>query len=89
MKTTLDLPDDLVRDLKLRAINERSTLKQLATDLLKLGLYKSKKTDEVTKPRVKLPLISAPKGAKQFELDAHRIHELESTVEFGDNELFM
>lgn len=87
MKTTLDLPDDLVRDLKLKAINERSTLKQLATDLLKLGLYESKKTDEVVrKPRIKLPLIVAPKGAKQFELDAHRIHELESAIEIEDNE---
>ena len=89
MKTTLDLPDDLVRDLKLRAINERSTLKQLATDLLRLGLHESKKTGEVTKPRVKLPLIPAPKGAKRFELDARRIHELESTVEFEGNELPM
>jgi plasmid stability protein len=38
MKTTFDLPPDLVRDLKLRAVHEGRKLKDVAADLLKRGL---------------------------------------------------
>ena len=37
-KTTFDLPPDLVRDLKLRAVHEGRKLKDVAADLLKRGL---------------------------------------------------
>jgi len=38
MKTTIDLPPDLVRSLKIRAVNEGRKLKDLAADLLHRGL---------------------------------------------------
>lgn len=38
MKTTLDLPDDLVREMKLRAVLQRRPLKELAAELLRRGL---------------------------------------------------
>ena len=38
MKTTIDLPSDLVRKLKLRAIRENRHVKDLAADLLRAGL---------------------------------------------------
>ena len=38
MKTTLDLPDDLVREMKLRALMQGRTLRDLATDFLRQGL---------------------------------------------------
>jgi plasmid stability protein len=38
MKTTIDLPPDLVRALKIRAVNEGRKLKELAADLLHRGL---------------------------------------------------
>lgn len=38
MKTTLDLPDDLVLRIKIRAIQERKPLKRLVADLLTQGL---------------------------------------------------
>lgn len=38
MKTTLDLPDDLVRQLKLRALREGRKLKDAAADVLRAGL---------------------------------------------------
>lgn len=38
MKTTFDLPPDLVRDLKLRAVLEGRKLKDVVADLLKRGL---------------------------------------------------
>jgi plasmid stability protein len=38
MKTTFDLPDDLIREVKLRAVVQRRTVKDLVTELLRRGL---------------------------------------------------
>lgn len=38
MKTTLDLPDELVREMKLRALMQGRTLRDLAADFLRQGL---------------------------------------------------
>ena len=38
MKTTLDLPDDLVREMKLQAVMQGRTLRDLAADFLRQGL---------------------------------------------------
>ena len=38
VKTTLELPDDLVRRMKIRAVQERRPLKRLVADLLTQGL---------------------------------------------------
>jgi len=38
MKTTLDLPDDLVRTIKLKAVREDRKLKDLIAELLRKGL---------------------------------------------------
>ncbi len=38
MKTTLDLPDDLVRRMKIRAVQEGRSLKRLAAELLSRSL---------------------------------------------------
>lgn len=38
MKTTLDLPDDLMREVKLRAVMQRRPLKDLVADMLRQGM---------------------------------------------------
>ena len=38
MKTTLDLPDDLVMEIKLRAVREGRKLKDAVADLLRRGM---------------------------------------------------
>jgi hypothetical protein len=38
MKTTLNLPDELVREMKLRAVTQGRTLRELAADLIRQGL---------------------------------------------------
>ncbi len=38
MKTTLDLPDALVKQVKLRAVREGQKLKDAVADLLRKGL---------------------------------------------------
>jgi hypothetical protein len=43
MKTTLDLPDELVTQLKLRAVHERKKLKDLVAATLRAGLAASKR----------------------------------------------
>jgi plasmid stability protein len=41
MKTTLDLPDDLVRAVKLRALRQGRKLKEAVAELLRQGLASS------------------------------------------------
>jgi plasmid stability protein len=38
MKTTLDLPDDVLREMKLRALMQGRTLRDLVADFLRQGL---------------------------------------------------
>jgi len=38
MRTTIDLPDDLFREAKTRAVREGTTLKSLMTDYIRAGL---------------------------------------------------
>lgn len=56
MKTTIDLPDDLLRTVKIRAVQENKKLKDLVAELLRRGL-----ADQPSTPcspfRVQLPLV--------------------------------
>ncbi len=38
MRTTLDLPDNILREIKLRAVVQRRTVKDLVTEFLRQGL---------------------------------------------------
>ena len=49
MKTTLDLPDDLMREVKIRAVHEHKKLKDAIAELIRKGITASKST------RPKLP----------------------------------
>ncbi len=42
MKTTLDLPDDLMRAVKIRAVHEQKKLKDTIAELLRKGIAASK-----------------------------------------------
>jgi plasmid stability protein len=84
MKTTLDLPDELMREIKVRAAREDRKLKDLVTELLREGLAAQEK--QAGEPhRVKLPLIHskhpAPPGQ---ELTPERIHEILMEQEVQD-----
>ena len=62
MKTTLDLPDALVREIKQHALNEGAKLKDAMAALLKRGLRAGK--SKSTPRRVKLPLIACKRRAE-------------------------
>ena len=64
MKTTLDLPDALIREIKQHALNEGSKLKDAMAALLKRGLRADKAKATVPGRRVKLPLIICKRQAE-------------------------
>ena len=82
MKTTLDLPDELVREVKLRALNENRKLKDAVAELLRKGLLApeggnaSKAPSVVRKDRkTGLPVIECRKTASR-EITPKRAAEI-------------
>ncbi|MFY9825567.1 MAG: antitoxin [Thermoanaerobaculia bacterium] len=67
MKTTLDLPDDLVREVKVRAAEENRKLKDLMADLLRRGLVQKRGAPATARRRLKLPLIECAHEARPGE----------------------
>jgi plasmid stability protein len=77
MKTTLDLPDDLMRAVKVRAAQEDRKLKDLIADLLRLGLAADHGTPVDGRTRVQLPLVICNHEAVEGEeLTPDRVAEL-------------
>jgi hypothetical protein len=74
MKTTIDLPNDLVREIKIRAVNEGRNLKEVVTDLLRSGLGQgvSLPPPSPKKGKIVLPLFpcSPTAPASRMEIDA-------------------
>jgi hypothetical protein len=69
MKTTLDLPEALVKQVKLRALHEGQKLKDAVADLLRKGLASSgaPQAPVVTSPRV-VKDDSRQRGLRAFTL---------------------
>jgi plasmid stability protein len=83
MKTTLDLPDELMREIKVRAAQEDRRLKDVVSELLRRGLAAEPQKGTI-RNRVKLPLIHSSHPAKPGEeLTPERVAEilLEDDVE--------
>jgi len=58
VKTTLDIPDDLLRSMKMRAVQEGRKFKDVAAEIFRRGLAQPKvAANSVGRQRVKLPLI--------------------------------
>lgn len=88
MKMTVDLPEELIRKMKLRAVHDRKKLKEVAEDAIRAGLsarLSSPQRGELR--RIKLPLVRMPKGGKKFKLDSERIAELEMDDERERNQI--
>ena len=67
MKTTLDLPDDLVRAVKIRAAEENRKLKDLMADLLQSWLAQRRGAVSTARRRLKLPLVECAHAARPDE----------------------
>lgn len=76
MKTTLDLPDELMRAVKVRAVRENRKLKDLVADLLTRGLAQEPAPTAV-RERVRLPLVRcAHPAAPSDELTPDRVAQI-------------
>jgi hypothetical protein len=67
MKTTLDLPDDLMREVKHRAVEENRKLKDTIADLLRIGLAQRLNKPEVILEPGELPLIRFSRAPRPGE----------------------
>jgi hypothetical protein len=84
MKTTLDRPDALVKQVKLRAVREGRKLKDAVADLLRKGLAAARSPEaDATMPRVTpdkqtgLPVIECKQAASAAEeLTPDRVAEI-------------
>ena len=78
MKTTLDLPTDLVRKMKLRAVHEGRKLKDVAAEVFRRGLAQPKTAAQpVTRHPIALPLIQCASDAPASRMSAEEIIALE------------
>jgi len=78
MKTTLDLPEELVREMKIRAAREGRKLREVATEVIQKGLSVSAPAKKVASRRIKFPLFKGGKATRQFtpeELDEILLQE--------------
>ena len=81
MKTTLDLPDDLVRAVKLRALQDGRKLKDAFADLLRQGLAASRlapnRPPKISKdPKTGLPIIRCAPGAPISNMSTEAIYTM-------------
>ena len=84
MKTTLELPDDLVRAVKIRAVEENKKLKDTVADLLRRGLSQKRGVAATARKRIKLPLIECVHEARPGEeMTPERVAEVLLEEEAG------
>lgn len=93
MKTTLDLPDELIREVKLRAVVQKRTLKDLVADLLRQGLGMAPPSPAEKPPAdsmVKidasgLPVIQCRADAPAGRMSAEELLELEQQTQLEED----
>jgi plasmid stability protein len=86
VKTTLELPDDLMRSIKIRAVREDRKLKDVIAELLRRGLAaeenRAMKNEE---RRISLPLIHTGRAiSPEHEATPERIADLLEAEEAAD-----
>lgn len=95
MKTTLDLPDDLVKEVKYRAVRDGKKLRETVAELLRSGLVAGPPPPKAARPSVGsdpntgLPLIEGAPGAAISSMGTDEIYALiHATQEEEDLERF-
>ena len=74
MKTTIDLPDDLMHRIKLRAVHEHKKLKHSIAELLERGLARSDTSGR---------LASRPKPLRLRNGSVPSVREIETAIAHG------
>ncbi len=78
MRTTLDLPDELMRSIKVRAAQRDATLTDTITALLRSALSAP---DGAPAAKVRFPLVLGARKAAPGELSAERVAELDAAAD--------
>lgn len=75
MKTTLDIPDDLLRTMKMQAVQEGRKFKDMAAEVFRRGLARPQASaSRAVRHRVKLPLVKCRHPAPpKKELTADKV----------------
>jgi plasmid stability protein len=87
MRTTIDLPDPLFREMKIRAAQQGLKLKDLAASYIEAGL-RGQSVPATTAPRRRAPLPAAiPRDPDQPLVPALSNRELNAILEQDDQEI--
>jgi hypothetical protein len=73
MRTTVDIPDEKYKSVKMAAVELNTTVKQLVLDGLDLLLQQ--KGTQLPARRMQLPLIRS-KRADKLEIDSDQVYEI-------------
>jgi len=77
MKTTLELPDELMRAVKIRAAREGRKLKDVMADLIRGGLSATPETAGAAPKKVRIPLVQCVHEAHpEDEMTPDRVAEV-------------
>ena len=85
MRTTIDLPEDLYRTLKVRASMSGLTLRELVNQLIEQGL-RSPKSDPSAGRRYPPPVIILPRGAPIRAVSRQEVRQIEEEEDEGKYE---
>lgn len=84
MRTTLEIPDSLMRDIRVRAALSDRTLTQQITNLLRAGLNATAETAPEDSGHVQLPLVRTSRNASTDELSPQRVGEILAQSDVSD-----
>ena len=93
MKTTLDLPDELFRAVKLRAVLERRTVEDLVAEFLRQGLGMAPSAPQQLPPADSmveigpqgLPIIKCQAKAPAMRMSAKTLLQLEQAAQMEED----
>lgn len=92
MKTTIDLPEDLVRQIKIRAVHERIPVKRLVATLLRQSLNApppppepASSSDRVIFTKANLPVFRCREDAPARRLTAEEIVAMEQEISLEED----
>lgn len=75
MKTTVELPEDVLRQLELRAVREGRRVAELVAELVRTGLKRSNQGSSPKKGK-KLPIVDCDPARPEEEMTPERVAEV-------------
>lgn len=91
MKTTLDLPDDLMREVKIRAATQGKKLKDVMADTLRSGLYPASQMPPairpiiLTDPELGYRVVKGPPNPPILKMTLEEILKLEQDALYQED----